>query len=87
MSADFLLGSTTFGCLVISLFFLRFWQSTYDRFFALMALAFGMFAVNRMVLGFLDEASEARPALYLVRLAAFVLIAVAIVDRERAGRR
>jgi hypothetical protein len=84
MSADFLLGFTTAGCLVIALFFLRFWRSTSDRFFALMACAFAMFGVNRIVLGFLDESSEARPALYLIRLAAFVLIIVAIVDRDRA---
>jgi hypothetical protein len=84
VSADFLLGFTAFGCLVIALFFLRFWRSTGDRFFAVMAVAFAMFAVSRIVLGFLDEASEARPALYLIRLLAFVLIIVAIVDRDRA---
>ena len=84
MTADFLLGFTSFGCLVIALFFLRFWRTTADRFFALMALAFAVFAGNRVVLGFLEPDSEARPAVYLARLAAFALIVVAIVDRERA---
>lgn len=84
MTADFLLGFTTFGCMVISLFFLRYWRSTADRFFALMALAFAVFAVNRTVLALFEQTSEARPVLYVVRLAAFGLILIAIIDRQRA---
>ena len=80
----FLLGVTASGSFVIALFFLRFWRTTGDRFFALMALAFAMFAANRFVLSLLDEASDARPAAYSVRLAAFLIIIVAIVDKNRS---
>lgn len=88
MIADFFLGATAMGCLTIALFFLRFWRETGERFFALLALAFAVFAVNRCILLALDEAAEARTYAYGIRLAAFVLIAVAIVDfnrRPRAG--
>ncbi len=81
--ADFLLGATTMGCLTVALFFWRFWRAGRDRFFALFALAFVTFAVNRLVLLLLEEGDEARTAVYAVRLAAFVLIIAAIVDKNR----
>jgi hypothetical protein len=84
VSAEFLVGATAMGCLAIAVFFLRFWRLTGDRFHALFALAFAIFGVNRIVLGFLDEDSEARPIVYLARLLAFLVIAVAIVDKNRA---
>lgn len=81
--SDFLLGATTMGFFAVALFFLRFWRSTGDRFFALFALGFATFAVNRFVLLFLDEADEARTYVYFVRLLAFLLIIAAIVDKNR----
>ena len=81
--SDFLLGATTMGCLTIALFFWSFWRVSRDRFFALFALAFATFAVNRFVLLFLDEGDEARTAVYAVRLLAFLLIIAAIVDKNR----
>lgn len=80
---NFLLGVTAMGCLVAALFFLRFWRATQDRFFALFSLAFLTFAVNRLVLTTLDEGSEARTAVYIVRLLAFALILLAILDKNR----
>ena len=86
MSADFLVGFTAMGCFVVALFFVGFWHTTGDRFFAWFALAFALFGVNRFVLGFLSENSEARPMVYVVRLVAFVLIVAAIVDKNRTAR-
>jgi hypothetical protein len=83
MSASFLTGATCLGCLVIALFFMRFWRTTDDRFFALFALAFAILGLNQLALGFLDEASAARPPVYMVRLLAFGLIAAAVVDKNR----
>lgn len=80
---EFLLGATAMGCLTIALFFVGFWRETGNRFFALFALGFAIFAVNRCILLFLDEAAEARTYAYGVRLLAFVLIAVAIIDNNR----
>jgi hypothetical protein len=42
-----------------------------------------VFALNRLTLVLLDEGSESTTYVYLVRLAAFVLILLAIVDRNR----
>ena len=81
--SDFLLGATGMGCLVIALYFVRFWRDTDDRFFALFALAFGTFAANRFVLALLEEDNEHRTIAYLVRLGAFLLIILAIVDKNR----
>lgn len=86
MIADFLLGATAMGCLTVALFFLRFWRETGERFFAMLALAFVVFAVNRCFLVALDEAAEARTYAYGIRFAAFLLIAVALVDFNRRPR-
>jgi uncharacterized protein DUF5985 len=87
MTAQFLTGATAMGSMVIALFFVRFWQSSEDRFFALFAAGFAILGANQLVLGFLDEGSDARPALYLMRLLAFALIAAAVVDKNRPPRR
>lgn len=83
---DFLSGATMLGSAAIALFFLRYWRQTGDRLFAIFALAFSVFACSRVLLTILDEANEARPYVYLLRLAAFVLIIIAIVDKNRAVR-
>ena len=81
--ADFLLGVTVMGCVTIALFFVRYWRTSGDRFFALFALAFATFAANRFVLLFLDEDDEARTAVYIVRLVAFLIIIAAVIDKNR----
>ena len=85
--AEFLSGVVCAGSLTAALFFLRFWRGSGDRLFALFALAFAMMGGNRLLLTVLGEENEARTYAYLIRLAAFVVIIVAIVDKNRAGRR
>jgi hypothetical protein len=75
-------GASMFASLVAATFFVRFWIDTRDRLFSLFALAFALLAVNRALLG-LEVAREAHQYVYLVRLAAFVIIALAIVDKNR----
>jgi hypothetical protein len=86
VSADFVVGFTAMGCFVAALFFVRFWRTTGDRFFAWFALGFAIFGANRVALGFVSENSEARPALYGVRLLAFLVILGAIAEKNRAPR-
>ena len=80
---DFLAGGTAVAALAVALFFLRFWHRSGDRFFALFALAFAVFAGNRVLFAAVDADDESRPWIYVVRLVAFLLILAAIVDKNR----
>lgn len=82
----FLAGASAMAAAAIALFFLRFWRQTNDRFFLLFALAFGVFAGNRGFLAAIDPEHESRPWLYALRLVAFGLILVAIVDKNWGSR-
>lgn len=75
-------GANVFACLAIATFFLRAWHRSRDGFFLLFMLAFVVFAVNRTALAFTEERDEALGA-YVVRLGAFLLIALAIVLKNR----
>jgi len=81
----FMWGAIAMGCVAIALVFLRHWRSTRERLFIFFALAFLAFAINWTGLAFVDPGVESRHALYLFRLAAFVLIIVGIVDKNRRG--
>ena len=80
---EFISGASAFAAAVIALFFLRYWRHTGDRLFLLFSLAFWVFASNRITIAAVDDTSEAAVYLYLVRLLAFGLIIVAIVDKNR----
>jgi hypothetical protein len=79
-----MLGAIAMATLVASLFFLRFWKDTRDRFFLFFAVAFFVEALNRVVLGLTAVSQEDEPFFYLGRLFAFGLIIAAIVDKNRA---
>lgn len=86
-AAMFLSGATAMACLAIAVFFVRFYRRSGDRLFALFAAAFAVFAANRVALLLVDEENEsARTGIYVIRLAAFLLIAGAIVDKNRRAR-
>jgi hypothetical protein len=63
--------------------FLRFWRETLDRLFAGFAIAFWMFTINFLLLALLNPTDETRLYAYLPRLVGFLVILVAIVDRNR----
>ena len=81
---DFLIGVATCGSWGIAVCFLRFWRDTRDRFFALFAAAFLILSVNWLVVAMLHPTGEMRPFFYMLRLAAFGLIIVAVWDKNRA---
>jgi hypothetical protein len=78
-----LLGAIAMGSAVCGAFFLRFWRQGRDRFFLLFALSFFAQAANRVELAFAEKPSEANPLHYGVRLLAYLLIIVAVVDKNR----
>jgi Family of unknown function (DUF5985) len=84
---EFLSGASAVAAAAIALFFLRFWRETGDRFFALFAIAFAVFAINRTVLAALEDETEARTIVYVARALAFGVIIVAIVDKNRPRAR
>jgi hypothetical protein len=82
-----LLGALAMGTLICALIFLRLWRDSADRFFLFFALSFLVQAVNRVALSLEPFPNEGSPLHYWVRLLAYVLILVAIADKNRAPRR
>jgi len=80
-----LLGAIAMGNLIIGLFFLRFWKKTHDRFFLFFAVAFGLEGINRILLGLNYDTNENEPLFYLARLLSFLLILIAIIDKNRSS--
>lgn len=82
----FLLGLVAMGSFVAGLFFLRFWRETKDRLFLAFAVSFFVEGANRTALALSGAPQEGAPAFYLVRLLAFLLILVAVADKNRRRR-
>ena len=83
---DFVAGAIVALCGVAALHFWKFHRQAGDRLFAYFALAFATLGINFLLLAAVDRASEYRPAVYLIRLAAFLLIIAAIVEKNRRVR-
>lgn len=77
-----LLGAIAMASFTVSLFFLRSWKTTRDRFFFFFALSFGLEGVTRILLGLTDAGDERQPFIYLLRLCAFLIIIFAILDKN-----
>ena len=84
---SFLAGMVAMGFAVAALFFLRFWRRTGDSLFLAFAAAFALLALQQGVMTALRIADEDRSLVYLLRLAAFVLIIVAILRKNLGARR
>ena len=81
---QFMNGAIAMGCATAALFFWRFYRQTGDRLFAWFSAAFSVFALERIGLLYVGPDEAARAATYLARLTGFVLIIVAIIDKNRA---
>lgn len=68
---------------VAGLFFLKFWRASRDRLFAMFGAAFFILAIQRLLLSVTRSVFEDQAAFYTLRLLAFVIIIVAIVDKNR----
>jgi hypothetical protein len=80
----FLLGALTMGSWATALFFLRFWRQSADRLFLVFALAFFVLGLDWGLRGLWEPSMETRHYFFLVRLVAFVLLIVGIVDKNRS---
>lgn len=84
---QFISGALMVLSLVAALFFWMSWRRTADRFFAIFALAFLLLGIERLILGILNLPEAPNVAMYLIRLVGFLLIIIAIVDKNRAPSR
>ena len=82
---NFLSGAVTFGFAMAALYFLRFWRQTRDGLFLAFAGAFLLLGLNQALLVLSNVPAEERSWLYLLRLAAFILIIIAIAWKNRRG--
>lgn len=76
---DFMSGAIAMGLVAIALFFFSSWQRSRISLFGLFGLAFTLLALERLVLVFVDPNAEFSPLVYLIRLAAFLVIIAGIV--------
>ena len=83
---EFTAGMLTAGYLVAGLFFAKFWRRTRDGLFLAFALAFALMAANQAAPVIFGIPDEAVGGVYLLRLAAFLLIIGAILKKNMARR-
>lgn len=77
-----LLGAIAMASVIAGLFFLRFWRDTRDRLFLFFSVSFLMEGINRWALGLSGDPNEGRPLFYIIRFLSFLLIIIAIVQKN-----
>jgi len=83
---DFISGASTMGFFLAALFFLRFWRNTADGLFLAFSVAFALLGLAHAILTLAGMPIEERSWIYLLRLAAFLIIIGAIVRKNIAAR-
>ncbi|MGC3982788.1 MAG: DUF5985 family protein [Steroidobacteraceae bacterium] len=82
MIESFLLGIIVTASIIAGVFFLKFWRNTGDRLFLAFAIAFIIEGINRIGFLFVAKPNEGSPAIYIVRLIAFLIILAAILAKN-----
>lgn len=83
MMNDFLAGAISMGYATAALMFLKFWRRTKEGLFLAFSAAFLLLGINQALLAFTRVPVEERSSLYLIRLAAFLLIILAFWVKNR----
>ncbi|MBY0546467.1 MAG: hypothetical protein K2W95_04205 [Candidatus Obscuribacterales bacterium] len=78
---SFLCGGTSIAAVGIALFFYRCWKETKDRLFPFLAAAFFVIGASQWLAVFASDTAQA-PALYWIRLFAFILIIIAVIEKN-----
>jgi hypothetical protein len=81
-----MLGAIAMGTFVAGLLFLRHWRDGRDRFFLFFALSFFVETISRVALAATPRPDEASPWFYGIRLVAYGLILLAILDKNLQRR-
>jgi hypothetical protein len=79
---EFLAGAVTVGYLIAAGFFARYWRKTGERLFLIFAVAFVLLALNQALAHVLAVVSEPSSFVYGLRALAFLLILLAIIDKN-----
>lgn len=79
-------GALAMAAWVAGLFFLRFWWQSRDRIFLFFVLSFWSMCLNWLLLALLRTVDEPRHGAYVVRLIAYLVLIVGILDKNRRGR-
>ncbi len=77
----FLFGIIFAFAAAAALFFFQFWRRTKDQLFLWFSFAFVLFAIERLVMASAYPANEYQ--FYLIRLAGFLSILIAIIQKNR----
>lgn len=80
----YLSGMLTAGFMACGLFFARFWWRSRDLLFLAFAAAFWLLALNTALVVVVTGSDENKSWFYLLRVAAYVLIAIAVI-RKNSG--
>jgi hypothetical protein len=84
---DFLAGAVTLAFIVAAVFFVRFWRRTRDRLFLAFSIAFSLLALNQVLAFILNVYSEPQSFIYWLRVIGFMLILLAIMDKNLTARK
>ncbi len=84
---EFLAGALTLAYVIATVYFVHFWRRTSDRLFLAFAGAFALLALNQLAVFALGVGDERQNYAYILRVLGFVLILVAIIDKNLYGRR
>lgn len=87
MLYDFLGGAIAMGFTVAALFFLKFWRRTREALFLAFSAAFLLLGATQALLTLAAIPVEERSWVFLLRLAAFLLILGALWWQNRRGAR
>lgn len=83
----FLWGVLTMASSVVALFFFHYWRTSRDRLFAFFSVAFTAMALDWLGHAVLTQTDPVRSDVYAVRVFAFIVILIAIIDKNRQARR
>jgi hypothetical protein len=75
----FFYGVTAAGFLIAAVFFARYWSRTREPLLGIFAAAFALLSLNNVIIGLANIPREDQSWVYLLRLAAFVLIIIGII--------
>jgi hypothetical protein len=78
----FLIGVLSTMFVTASVFFMRFWRDTRDRFFLSFAASFLIEGLSRVAVLFVEHPNQPHTAIFVVRLFASALIVWAILQKN-----